>query len=141
VAAWLSETVLRGRGPGASGFESHRRGEFFPRKEPPPGHGCVCMSSGADGRVVEGRATLFHTKARSAGFKKVPRSPVAHKRKKERKKQADRKVPDRPVRFKGERQLKKNVFNTVLWGRSGSKVVPCGTAETTSLAVLFGGFR
>jgi hypothetical protein len=19
-------------------------GEFFPRKEPPPGHGCVCMS-------------------------------------------------------------------------------------------------
>jgi hypothetical protein len=43
------------------------------------------MSSGADGRVVEGRATLFHTKARSAGFKKVPRSPVAHKGKKERK--------------------------------------------------------
>jgi hypothetical protein len=43
VAAWLSETVLRGRGPGASGFESHRRGGFFRRKEPPPGHGCVCM--------------------------------------------------------------------------------------------------
>jgi hypothetical protein len=29
VAAWLSETVLRGRGPGASGFESHRRGRIF----------------------------------------------------------------------------------------------------------------
>jgi hypothetical protein len=34
-------------------------GRFFPRKEPPPGHGCVCMSFRADGRVVEGRATLF----------------------------------------------------------------------------------
>ncbi|KAH0811459.1 hypothetical protein GEV33_011331 [Tenebrio molitor] len=29
VAAWLSETVLRGRGPGASGFESHRRRRIF----------------------------------------------------------------------------------------------------------------
>jgi hypothetical protein len=29
VAAWLSETVLRGRGPAASGFESHRRGRIF----------------------------------------------------------------------------------------------------------------
>ncbi|KAJ3638352.1 hypothetical protein MTP99_001727 [Tenebrio molitor] len=58
VAAWLSETVLRGRGPGATGFESHRRGGFFRRKEPPPGHGCL---SGADVTMVEGRAT-------SAGF-------------------------------------------------------------------------
>jgi hypothetical protein len=29
VAAWLSEKVLRGRGPDASGFESHRRGRIF----------------------------------------------------------------------------------------------------------------
>jgi hypothetical protein len=54
VAAWLSEKVLRGRGPDASEFESHRRGGFFSRKEPSPGHGCVCMSPG-----------------------KVPRSPAA----------------------------------------------------------------
>jgi hypothetical protein len=33
VAAWLSETVLRGRGPGASGFESHRRGRIFSKEE------------------------------------------------------------------------------------------------------------
>jgi hypothetical protein len=33
VAAWLSETVLRGRGPGASGFESHRRGRNFSKEE------------------------------------------------------------------------------------------------------------
>jgi hypothetical protein len=32
VAAWLSETVLRGRGPGASGFESHRRGRNFSKE-------------------------------------------------------------------------------------------------------------
>jgi hypothetical protein len=34
-------------------------GGFFRRKETPPGHGCVCVClSGADGRLVEGRATL-----------------------------------------------------------------------------------
>jgi hypothetical protein len=44
VAAWLSETVLRGRGPGASGSNPTEGGGFFRRKEPPPGHGCVCMS-------------------------------------------------------------------------------------------------
>jgi hypothetical protein len=32
VAAWLSETVLRGRGRGASGFESHRRGRIFSKE-------------------------------------------------------------------------------------------------------------
>jgi hypothetical protein len=32
VAAWLSETVLRGRGPGANGFESHRRGRIFSKE-------------------------------------------------------------------------------------------------------------
>jgi hypothetical protein len=113
VARWphgcrrrCSEVVV----PALVGSNLTEGGGFFPRKEPPPGHGCVCMSSGAYDRVVEGRATLFHTKARSAGFKKVPRSPVAHKGKKERKKQAERKVPDRPVRFKGERQLKKKCF-------------------------------
>jgi hypothetical protein len=32
VAACLSETVLRGRGPGASEFESHRRGRIFSKE-------------------------------------------------------------------------------------------------------------
>jgi hypothetical protein len=46
VAAWLSETVLRGRGPEALvGSNPTEGGGFFRRKEPPPGHGCVCMSS------------------------------------------------------------------------------------------------
>ncbi|KAJ3618961.1 hypothetical protein MTP99_005757 [Tenebrio molitor] len=59
VAAWLSETVLRGRGPGASGFESHRRGGFFQGRNLRRAMDvCVCLS-GADGRMVEGRATLF----------------------------------------------------------------------------------
>ncbi|KAH0808682.1 hypothetical protein GEV33_014108 [Tenebrio molitor] len=48
VAAWLSETVLRGRGPGAR--RNLRRAMDV----------CVCLS-GADVRVVEGRVT-------SAGF-------------------------------------------------------------------------
>jgi hypothetical protein len=43
VAAWLSETVLRGRGPGASGFESHRRGRIFSKEGTPLGHRYVCV--------------------------------------------------------------------------------------------------
>jgi hypothetical protein len=61
VAAWLSETVRRGRGPGASGFESHRRGRIFSKEGTSAGPWMcvyVCLL-GADGRVVEGRATLF----------------------------------------------------------------------------------
>jgi hypothetical protein len=42
--------------PALVGSNPTEGGGFFRRKEPPPGHGCV---SGADGRVVEGRATLF----------------------------------------------------------------------------------
>jgi hypothetical protein len=45
--------------PALVGSNLTEGGRFFPRKEPPPGHGCVCMSFRADGRVVEGRATLF----------------------------------------------------------------------------------
>jgi hypothetical protein len=52
-------------------------GGFFPRKEPPPGHG------------------------------KYPGTPPHHLKGKERKKQADRKVPDRPGVVKGERLQKK----------------------------------
>jgi hypothetical protein len=98
VAAWLSETVLRGRGPGASGFESHRS------------------------RVVEGRATLFRhhrevSRVRIPGRMGLPWMlccvrfvssrkgkrgeggrgwPGKVPRKKE-KKLVDRKVPDRPI--------------------------------------------
>jgi hypothetical protein len=47
VAAWLSETVLRGRGPGASGFESHRRGRIFSKEETSAGSSmCVYVFQG-----------------------------------------------------------------------------------------------
>jgi hypothetical protein len=47
VAAWLSEKVLRGRGPDASGFESHRRGRIFSKKGTSAGPWmCVYVSSG-----------------------------------------------------------------------------------------------
>jgi hypothetical protein len=59
VAAWLSETVLRGRGPGASGFKSHRRGKIFSKEGTSGGPWMCVYVFQADGRVVEGRATLF----------------------------------------------------------------------------------
>jgi hypothetical protein len=81
VAAWLSEKVLRGRGPDASGFESHRRGRIFDffkgRNLRRAMDVCVCLL-GADGRVVEGRInTLSATTARSARVR-VPSGKGAH---------------------------------------------------------------
>jgi hypothetical protein len=78
VAAWLSEKVLRGRGPDASGFESHRRGRIFSKEGTSAGPWmCVCLL-GADGRVVEGRInTLSATTARSARVR-VPSGKGAH---------------------------------------------------------------
>jgi hypothetical protein len=79
VAAWLSEKVLRGRGPDASGFESHRRGRIFSkgRNLRRAMDVCVCLL-GADGRVVEGRInTLSATTARSARVR-VPSGKGAH---------------------------------------------------------------
>jgi hypothetical protein len=95
---------------------------------------CVCLS-GADARVVEGRATLFRhlrevgkvqipdgppmdvvssrkekEEERVGGRRKYPGAPPHNIRKKERKKQADRKVPDRPGVMKRERLQKKKVF-------------------------------
>jgi hypothetical protein len=57
--------VLRGRGPDASGFESHRRGRIFSkgRNLRRAMDVCVCLL-GADGRVVEGRSTLFRPPSR-----------------------------------------------------------------------------
>jgi hypothetical protein len=109
------------------------KGGFFPRREPPPGHGCV-------GRVVEGRTTLFRRPPRSrqgsnpgrmghpwmsccvrivssrkekgeGGRGKYPGAPPHHLRKKEgREKQlADRKIPDRLGVIKGEGYKKKHI--------------------------------
>jgi hypothetical protein len=96
VARWphgcrrqCSEVVV----PALVGFESHRRGEFFPRKEPPPGHGCVCMSSGADGRVMEGRATLFRHQGEVSRVQEYPGASSQ-------------------IRERGKAIKKKNVFNT-----------------------------
>jgi hypothetical protein len=79
VASWLSEKVLRGRGPDASGFESHRRGRIFfkGRNLRRAMDVCVCLL-GADGRAVEGRInTLSATTARSARVR-VPSGKGAH---------------------------------------------------------------
>jgi hypothetical protein len=69
VAAWLSETVLRGRGPGASGFESHRRGTIFSKEGTSAGPWmCVYVYQGLTvGRWKEERHSS-DTTARSAGF-------------------------------------------------------------------------
>jgi hypothetical protein len=74
VAAWLSETVLRGCGPGASGFESHRRGRIFSKE----GNSvCVCLV-GVDGSVVEGRSTLFRPPRRGQHGFESRREKGAH---------------------------------------------------------------
>jgi hypothetical protein len=60
VAAWLSEKVLQGRGPDASGFESHRRGRIFSKEgtsaEP---WMCVYVSSGLTVGWWKEESTLF----------------------------------------------------------------------------------
>jgi hypothetical protein len=91
---------------------------------------CVCLS-GADGRVVEGRATTLFRHHREVGCIRVvssrkekgeervgvggrgkyPGAQPHHIRKKDRKKQADRKVPDRPGVVKGERLQKKKTVS------------------------------
>jgi hypothetical protein len=69
VAAWLSETVLRGRGPGASGFESHRRGRIFSKEGTSAGPWmCVGLTVG----WWKEERHSSDTTARSAGFKSQP---------------------------------------------------------------------
>jgi hypothetical protein len=55
--------------PALVGSNPTEGGGFFRRNEPPPGHGCVCMSIRADGRGwwKEERHSS-DTTARSAGF-------------------------------------------------------------------------
>jgi hypothetical protein len=65
VAAWLSEKVLRGRGPDASGFESHRRGRIFSREETSAGPWmCVYVSSGLTVGWWKEESTLFRSPPR-----------------------------------------------------------------------------
>jgi hypothetical protein len=70
VAAWLSETMLRGRGPGASGFESHRRGRIFSNERTSAGPWmCVYVFQGLTVGWCKEERHSSDTTARSAGFK------------------------------------------------------------------------
>jgi hypothetical protein len=103
VAAWLSETVLRGRGPGASGFESHRRGRIFSNERtsagksdtvPTPPRGQQGSNSRPDGppmdvcavfHVVLSRKGKGEERVGVGGRGKYPGAPPHIKRKKEEK--------------------------------------------------------
>jgi hypothetical protein len=77
VAAWLSEKVLRGRGPDASGFESHRRGRIFSKEGTSAGPWmCVYVSSGLTvGCWKEDQHSFGHHREVSTGS-----SPVGKRR-------------------------------------------------------------
>jgi hypothetical protein len=78
VAAWLSEKVLRGRGPDASGFESHRRGRIFLKEGTCAAPWmCVYVSSGLTVGWWKEESTLSATTARSARVR-VPSGKGAH---------------------------------------------------------------
>ncbi|KAJ3638262.1 hypothetical protein MTP99_001659 [Tenebrio molitor] len=49
--------------------------EDFSKEGTSAGHGCVCMSPGADGRVVEGRITLFGQHREVHGFESGEKAP------------------------------------------------------------------
>jgi hypothetical protein len=69
VAAWLSETVLRGRGPGDSGFESHQRGRIFSKGGTSAGPWmCVYVFQGLTVGWWKEERHSSDTTARSAGF-------------------------------------------------------------------------
>jgi hypothetical protein len=111
VAPWLSETVLRGRGPGTSEFEPHRRGRIFSKEGTSAGSWmCVYFFQGLTvgwwkeeryssdhhrevGRVQISAGWASHSccvvqkgERRREGGRgwpgKVPRSPAAHKEEK-----------------------------------------------------------
>jgi hypothetical protein len=70
VAAWLSETVLRGRGPGPSGFESYRRGRIFSKEGTSAGSWmCVYVFQRLTVGWWKEERHSSDTTARSAGFK------------------------------------------------------------------------
>nr|KAH0807391.1 hypothetical protein GEV33_015401 [Tenebrio molitor] len=69
VAAWLSVIVLRGHGPGASGFESHRRGRIFSKEGTSAGPWmCVYVYQGLTVGWWKEERHSSDTTARSAGF-------------------------------------------------------------------------
>jgi hypothetical protein len=69
VAAWLSETVLRGRGPGTCGFESHRRGRIFSKEGTSAGPWmCVYVYQELTVGWWKEERHSSDTTARSAGF-------------------------------------------------------------------------
>jgi hypothetical protein len=69
VAAWLSETVLQGRGPDASGFESHRRERIFSKEGTSAGPWmCVYVYQGLTVGWWKEERHSSDTTARSAGF-------------------------------------------------------------------------
>jgi hypothetical protein len=72
VAAWLSETVLRGRGPGVSEFESHQRGRIFSKQRTSAGPWmCVYVFQGLTvGWWKEERHSSDHH--REVGWVQIP---------------------------------------------------------------------
>jgi hypothetical protein len=85
VAAWLSETVLRGRGPGASGFESHRRGRIFSKEGTSAGPWmCVYVFQGLTVGWWKEERNSSDTTTRSAGFKSRPDGPPRKEKGEER---------------------------------------------------------
>ncbi|KAJ3625207.1 hypothetical protein MTP99_018769 [Tenebrio molitor] len=77
VAAWLSEKILRGRGPDASGFESHRRGRIFSKEGTSAGPWmCVYVSSGLTvGWWKEDQHSFGHHREVSTGSSPVGKRP------------------------------------------------------------------
>jgi hypothetical protein len=102
VSAWLSETVLRGRGPGASEFKSHRRGRIFSKEGTSAGPWmCVYVFQG----LTVGWWKEERQERRGWAWVAGESTPEPHrttKGKKREKQLADRKVPDRLGVVKGE---------------------------------------
>ncbi|KAJ3621868.1 hypothetical protein MTP99_002420 [Tenebrio molitor] len=68
--------MLRGRGPGASGFESHRRGRFFSKEGTSAGPWmCVYVFQGLTVGWWKEERHSSDTTARSTGFKSRPDGP------------------------------------------------------------------
>jgi hypothetical protein len=81
VAAWLSEKVLRGRGPDASGFESHRRGRIFSKEGTSAGPWrCVYVSSGLTVGWWKEESTLFRPPPRGQHGFESRSNPVGKRR-------------------------------------------------------------
>jgi hypothetical protein len=69
VAAWLSEKVLRGRGPDASEFESHRRVRIFSKEGTSAGPWmCVYVFQGLTVGWWKEESTLFRPPRGQHGF-------------------------------------------------------------------------